>query len=182
MIVTAGSCADARRSRHSARGSTNVGRLHQSRPAADASGRSAEGPPSALARCAVADLSRFSTGAVGRELLAVVLTNARHALRHRLLRAGEHHVDAEELGSRGARRAAARARRPRRCRSRRRGGGEGDVEQQRDVEDQRDRREELQDRQRGPLMPASRRTQHASSTSRARNIGRSGQLLVGPLS
>ena len=33
-----------------------------------------------------------------------------------------------------------------------------------------------------PLMPATLRTQHASSTSSARNIGRSGHLRVGPLS
>ena len=33
-----------------------------------------------------------------------------------------------------------------------------------------------------PLMPPTRRTQHASSRRSARNIGRSGQLRVGPLS
>jgi hypothetical protein len=33
-----------------------------------------------------------------------------------------------------------------------------------------------------PLIPAARRTQQASSTSSAMNIGRSGRVRVGPLS
>ena len=98
----------------------------------------------------------------------MVLEKRAAALRHRLLRAGEHHVDAEALQEVEA------LREPQHERNARGvvvlaggGGGEGDVEQQRDVEDQRDRREELQDRERGAAHAAhpedAAREQHEQS-------------------
>ena len=78
---------------------------------------------------------------LGRELLAVGLEEGAHALRPGLLRAGEEDVDAEVLEVGQA------LREPEDDADAGRvvvlalgGGGEGDVEQERDVDDQRDGR------------------------------------------
>ena len=111
------------------------------------------------------------------------LQEGAHALRHGLLRPGEEHVHAEALEEveplgepqheRDAGRVVVLAGR---------GGGEGDVEQQRDVDDQRHGGRNWATVSAVPLMPPTRSTQQASRAISAQNIGRSGQVRVGPLS